>query len=124
MKTIPDNSSQSPIIDFLLWFLFATCLITALYLNSVYPDVATAIKCIFVLFLIFMLVAIAFFTKKGRIAYYFALDAWHELQKVVWPAKSEVVQVTWMVSGVIALISLFLWGVDSGISALISYIAA
>ena len=124
MFSVSDNQSQSFFVDMILWVLFATLLAFSLYLHSQYSDTSTAIKLIFVFFLIFILLAIAFFTKKGRIAYYFAQESLVELRKVVWPSRSEVVQVTWMVSGVIVLISLFLWGIDSAFSALISYVAA
>ena len=71
-----------------------------------------------------MLISVAFFTKKGRIAYTFVLEANVELKKVVWPQNSEVKQVTLMVAVLIGFISLILWGIDTGFSALISYIAA
>ena len=52
------------------------------------------------------------------------LEANVELKKVVWPKQNDVVQVTMMVAALIGAISLVLWGIDNGFSALISYIAA
>jgi len=124
MNTIKDNKNQSGLIDFFLWSFFAGIIVFSLYLYANYADTATVIKLLFSLFSIFMLLSVAFFTKKGRIAYTFMLEALVELRKIVWPKREEVTQVTLMVAAVIVLISLLLWGIDSAFSALISFVAA
>jgi preprotein translocase subunit SecE len=123
MFEFKDNKDQSPIIDFFLWFVFASIIGGSLYLYSSYSDVSAAIKVLFAIFSILLLISIAFFTKKGRIAYTFVLEASVELRKVVWPQVDEVRQVTLMVAALIGVISLILWGIDTGFSALVSYIA-
>lgn len=123
MFEFKDNKDQSPIIDFFLWFVFASIIGGCLYLYSSYSDVSAAIKVLFAIFSILLLISIAFFTKKGRIAYTFVLEASVELRKVVWPQVDEVRQVTLMVAALIGVISLILWGIDTGFSALVSYIA-
>ena len=123
MSIIKDNKNQSGLIDFFLWSFFAGIIFFSLYLYANYADSATVIKLLFSLFSIFMLLSVAFFTKKGRIAYTFMLEASVELRKIVWPKREEIAQVTLMVAAVIVLISLLLWGIDSAFSALISFIA-
>ncbi|MBT4885396.1 MAG: preprotein translocase subunit SecE [Legionellales bacterium] len=123
MFNIKDNKDQSSIIDFFLWSVFTAIIGFGLYIYANNTDVATVIKLLFTLFLIFMLLSVAFFTKKGRIAYTFMLEASVELRKIVWPKREEIAQVTLMVAAVIVLISLLLWGIDSAFSALISFIA-
>ena len=124
MFELKDNSKQHVVIDVILWALFAGIVVGDLYLYATYNDVSSPVKVLFVIFSIFLLLSVAIFTKKGRIAYAFVLEANIELRKVVWPAKDELVQVTLMVSATIGFISLILWGIDSAFSALISYIAA
>ena len=124
MFELKDNSKQHVVIDVILWALFAGIVVGDLYLYATYNDVSSPVKVLFVIFSTFLLLSVAIFTKKGRIAYAFVLEANIELRKVVWPAKDELVQVTLMVSATIGFISLILWGIDSAFSALISYIAA
>lgn len=61
--------------------------------------------------------------KKGGIRKYFR-DLKSEIKKVVWPSKSKVVNNTGIVIGVIVVVGLFLFGVDSalmaGVNALLS----
>lgn len=61
--------------------------------------------------------------KKGGIKKYFR-DLKSEIKKVVWPSKSKVVNNTGIVIGVIVVVGLFLFGVDSalmaGVNALLS----
>jgi len=123
MFNIKDNKDQSSIIDFFLWSVFTAIIGFGLYIYANNVDVATVIKLLFTLFSIFLLLSVAFFTKKGRIAYTFMLEASVELRKIVWPKREEIAQVTLMVAAVIVLISLLLWGIDSAFSALISFIA-
>ncbi len=124
MFEFKDNKNQAPIIDFVLWTIFAAIFVGSLYLYGFFSDVSAAVKVLFAIFSILLLISVAFFTKKGRIAYTFVLEANIELKKVVWPQNSEVKQVTLMVAVLIGVISLILWGIDTGFSALISYIAA
>ena len=46
-------------------------------------------------------------------------DSWRELQKVVWPARKEAMQFTWIVFLFVLILSLFLWAVDSGLAWLL-----
>jgi len=40
-------------------------------------------------------------------------DTWYELNKVVWPARKEALQFTWIVFLFVLLIGVFLWLADS-----------
>ena len=42
----------------------------------------------------------------------FLIEAWLELQKVLWPSKQEAMRFTAVVLGVIAVIALFIYVVD------------
>lgn len=43
-------------------------------------------------------------------------DSWTELGKIVWPTSQETVRFTMIVFAFVAILALFLWLVDSGLS--------
>ena len=49
----------------------------------------------------------------------FAKDAVREARKVVWPTRKEVLQMTGVVFAFVLVVALFVWGVDTDISALL-----
>jgi len=48
----------------------------------------------------------------------FLVEAWHELQKVLWPSKHEAIRFTMVVLGVIAMVALFIYICDVVLSQL------
>jgi preprotein translocase subunit SecE len=46
-------------------------------------------------------------------------DSYRELQKVVWPARKETMQFTWIVFLFVLILGLFLWLVDSSLAWLL-----
>ena len=63
-----------------------------------------------------LLAVVVFFTSMhGRQLVGFGRDAWREVQKVVWPARKEAVQMTLYVFGFVFLMALFLWVTDKTI---------
>ena len=61
-----------------------------------------------------VVVAVAVFAtaEPGRQLIAFGRDAWREIGKVVWPARSEAIQMTAYVFGFVVLMALFLWLTD------------
>lgn len=56
---------------------------------------------------------VVFFTAEaGRQLMAFGRDAWREVDKVVWPARKEAVQMTAYVFGFVVVMALFLWATD------------
>jgi len=64
-----------------------------------------------------MLLAVVVFLSSmhGRQLVGFGRDAWREVQKVVWPARKEAMQMTAYVFGFVFLMALFLWVTDKTI---------
>jgi preprotein translocase subunit SecE len=63
-----------------------------------------------------LLAVVAFFSSMhGRQLVGFGRDAWREVQKVVWPARKEALQMTAYVFGFVFLMALFLWLTDKTI---------
>jgi preprotein translocase subunit SecE len=64
----------------------------------------------------FLLAVVVFFSSMhGRQLVGFGRDAWREVQKVVWPARKEAMQMTAYVFGFVFLMALFLWLTDKTI---------
>ena len=63
-----------------------------------------------------LLAVVVFFSSMhGRQLLGFGRDAWREVQKVVWPARKEAMQMTAYVFGCVFLMALFLWLTDKTI---------
>ena len=63
-----------------------------------------------------LLAVVVFFSSMhGRQLLGFGRDAWREVQKVVWPARKEAMQMTAYVFGFVFLMALFLWVTDKTI---------
>ena len=63
-----------------------------------------------------LLAVVVFFSSMhGRQLLGFGRDAWREVQKVVWPARKEAMQMTAYVFGFVFLMALFLWLTDKTI---------
>ena len=57
-------------------------------------------------------VVVLLLSVPGRQLVAFGQDAWREVQKVVWPARKESVQMTLYVFGFVVIMALFLWLTD------------
>ena len=57
-------------------------------------------------------VVVFLLSVPGRQLVAFGQDAWREVQKVVWPARKESVQMTLYVFGFVVIMALFLWFTD------------
>ena len=63
-------------------------------------------------------------TRKGRQAVAFLGEARFELRKVVWPKRQEATRTTWVVIGVVVVISLLLMFFDVVVQAAIKWLLA
>ena len=57
--------------------------------------------------------AVFMFSAKGRETREFLSESRFELRKVVWPTRQEATRLTWVVAGVVILISLIMAGFDA-----------
>ena len=61
----------------------------------------------------FILAIVVFFVSPtGKAFVAFARDAYREARKVVWPTRSEVLKLTGVVFVFVAVLAMFMWGVD------------
>ena len=94
------------------WAIAFTLLALGVYGNYHFADQSLTVRVAGLSLAAALAIVIAFQTEKGKRLWRFALDARNELRKVVWPSRQETIQTTVMVLGVVAIISLILWGVD------------
>ncbi len=99
--------------DASLWCLVAFCVAGGLYANHHYASIDVSIRALAFLAILALTLAVAYQTQKGRDFVKFAKESKNELRKVVWPTRDEAVKNTIMVAIIVAIMSLFLWGVDA-----------
>jgi preprotein translocase subunit SecE len=88
--------------------------------NAYFSTVAVSIRATLMIIATLVALFIAINTAKGRIAWQFLREARIELRKVVWPTRQETVQTTLMIAGIVLIVALVLWGVDSFFAYLVS----
>lgn len=94
------------------WAIAFTLIALGVFGNYHFADQSLMLRVVGLCFTSLLAIVIAFQTEKGKRLWRFSLDARNELRKVVWPSRQETMQTTVMVLGVVAIISLILWGVD------------
>ncbi len=69
-------------------------------------------------------VALAAITNQGQKAIHFIKESRTELRKIIWPTRPEATQTTLIVLAMCVVVSLVLWGIDSIIVALITFVTS
>jgi preprotein translocase subunit SecE len=59
-----------------------------------------------------LVLVIVYNTAQGKTLWLYAQDARTELRKVVWPTRTETMQMTVVVSLVVVFVGVALWGMD------------
>ena len=58
---------------------------------------------------------VAWLSEPGRQFLSFAVEAWGEVKKVVWPTRKETIQTTAAVFAFVVVMALFLWITDKAL---------
>ena len=119
MKTL--EQPKVGIYNKLGWFFIAALTVAAFFVTYAVALSAPILVMAWIGWLV-MALAAAFFTTAGRQAFEFSKEAKVELQKVVWPARQETVQMTSIVMLMVAITGFVLWGIDSGMMWVIAKI--
>ncbi len=107
------NKQSEQRFDGLKWTVIGVLLAAAIVANDVYSSVPVALRLIGWLVLACVIAGLALMTAKGQAALSFIKEARVELRKVVWPNRQETMQTTILVLGVVLLMAMVLWGLDS-----------
>ncbi|HIG44422.1 MAG: preprotein translocase subunit SecE [bacterium] len=102
--------------DPVLWILVVAIVLGGVYANTVFVAVNVLIRAVAGLGLAAVAIAIALQTGSGHAGWQLAKEARVEVRKVIWPTRQETTQTTMIVVGVVILVALLLWGLDSALS--------
>jgi len=109
--------------DPVLWILVVGIVLGGVYANTFFAAENVLLRALAGVVLAAVAIAIALQTESGHAAWELAKEARVEVRKVIWPTRQETTQTTMIVVGVVILVAMMLWGLDSilswGIQAII-----
>ncbi len=108
-----DVAANRSSLDTLKWAVVVILIAAGVWANYHYSQIDWPIRFVGWIVLAAVLFAIASQTAGGRRAWDFSKGARAELRKVVWPTRQETIQTTMVVVGMVVLMALILWGIDS-----------
>ena len=110
-------------LNIFLWLLTVAIIAASAFGNIYFQDqYSTPIRVVAVIVLLLISLGVAAMTNQGRKALGFFQDARTELRRIVWPSRPEATQTTFIVVGVTVFVSLILWGLDSIIVSIITFL--
>lgn len=110
-------------LNIFLWLLTVAIIAASAFGNIYFQDqYSTPIRVVAVIVLLLISLGVAATTNQGRKALGFFQDARTELRRIVWPNRPEATQTTFIVVGVTVFVSLILWGLDSIIVSIITFL--
>lgn len=104
---------QKTRLDLIKWILILLLLVAGLWVNYHYQQIDWPVRLAGWIVLACIVLAIAGQTAVGKQVWLFAQQSRAELHKVVWPTRQETLQTTLIIVGMVILMSLILWGIDS-----------
>jgi preprotein translocase subunit SecE len=117
-----DSNTQKSPLDIVKWILAIAFLAAAVVGNYVYANEPLLYRVLGVVVLMLVSAGFALTSSQGKAFLQLLKEANIERRKVVWPTRQETTQTTLIVVVVVVLMSLVLWGVDSLLSWLISFL--
>ena len=110
-------------LNIFLWLLTVAIIAASAFGNIYFQDqYSTPIRVVAVIVLLLISLGVAATTNQGRKALGFFQDARTELRRIVWPSRPEATHTTFIVVGVTVFVSLILWGLDSIIVSIITFL--
>ena len=114
-NTLEAPEEKSKGLNAFLWLLTVVIIAATAFGNIYFEDqYSTPIRVV--------ALGIAAMTNQGRKALGFFQDSRTELRRIVWPSRPEATQTTFIVVGVTVFVSLILWGLDSIIVSIITFL--
>ncbi|WP_371187072.1 preprotein translocase subunit SecE [Thalassotalea maritima] len=118
------ETPQGGSLDTVKWILVFALLIGAVFGNYYFGEESVLFRALGVVAAVVVAGLIAMQTEKGRTFLTFAKESRTEVRKVVWPTKQESIQTTGIVIVATLIMSLLLWGLDSLLYAIVSFITS
>lgn len=118
-----DEQAKSKGVNTFLWLIIALIIAIAALGNIYFTDqISTPIRIVAIIVLLLVALGLAAITNQGKKSLTFFKESKVELRKIVWPTRQEATQTTLIVVGVTVVVSLILWGLDSIIMTLVTFI--
>ena len=113
MTTIQQETKNRSPLNTVWWLVVLALFIAGIWANYHYQMIDASLRVMGWLVLVLAAIGVASLTTQGKKGWHFAKEARGELRKVVWPTRQETVQTTLIVIGLVILLSLIIWGLDS-----------
>src|SRR5580765_992504 len=110
---------MTDIADKLKIALALLCIIAGVWGYYHFAETAQVLRILMVLGGLLAAGAVAWLSAPGKEFFAFAQEAWQEAGRVSWPTRKETVQTTLIVFGFVAVMSLFLFAVDTTLAWII-----
>lgn len=108
--------------DVLKWALVVGLLVAVVLGNHCYRGSALAVRVVAAGVAIFLALLVARMTQQGKKTANFVQEAYCEIHRVDWPTRQEVLKTTMVVAAVTVVIALALWGIDTILVRLVTFI--
>ncbi|MDB2409010.1 preprotein translocase subunit SecE [Pseudomonadales bacterium] len=112
------NSPLNPV----LWVLAVALIVAGIYGNTYFGGESLLYRVLGMLAVAIVAAMVALQTTQGKAFWLLLKGARTEIRKVVWPTRQETVQTTMIVSLVVIVAGLLLWGLDTLLGWLVSLV--
>jgi len=102
--------------DSLLWLMVVAIVLAGVYANTIFVELNVLVRALGGIGVVVVALGVAMQTQNGSATWELAKEARVEIRKVIWPTREETTQTTMIVVGVVILVALMLWGLDSILS--------
>ncbi|QLB18238.1 preprotein translocase subunit SecE [Mannheimia granulomatis] len=124
-EQVEQKGEKSKGVNTALWLVAVILLVVAAVGNAYFASHFSLVVRVLLLVVVLVgAVALAAITNQGQKAIHFIKESRSELRKIIWPTRPEATQTTLIVLAVCAVVSLVLWGIDSIIVALITFLTS
>ncbi|AAP96615.1 preprotein translocase subunit SecE [[Haemophilus] ducreyi] len=118
-----EKGIKSKAVNGTLWSIAILLLTVAAVGNAYFAShFSLIVRVLLLVVLIGGAVGFAAITNQGQKAIAFAKESRTELRKIIWPTRPEATQTTLIVVAVCVVVSLILWGIDSIIVTLVTFL--
>lgn len=123
LEQVEPKGVKSKGVNTALWLVAVLLLAVAAVGNAYFSShFSLIVRVLLLVVLLVGAVALAAITNQGQKAIHFMKDSRSELRKIIWPTRPEATQTTLIVLAVCVVVSLVLWGIDSLIVSLITFL--
>ena len=116
------SNSRMTNADIFQWGIISLLLLVSIGANTYFSEQALSIRLAAWLIVGLVSVAIALRTSHGRLIMTFIREAKLELRKVIWPSRQQTIQTTLIVMLMVGITSIVLWGIDTLLMWIISWV--